>query len=174
MDLVEQARRAYELGRVRRALRWALFVPALTALSCFNCGAAAGSLVCGALLSVLVVGLLWRGEQLGQVVLPGVLAGLAPFTLAVCAGLGGHACAATGWCMFFVATCLVGGLVAGLFVASASRGSWPEMVAGALLAGLTGALGCLVAGVLGLAGLGVGLLLGAAPMFVLRQRERRA
>ena len=172
MDLAEQARRAYELGRLRKALRLALFVPALTAFSCFSCGTLAHSLICGALLAVAVVALLWRGERLGQVVLPGVLAGLAPFTLAVCAGLGGHACATGTWCTFFIATCFIGGLVAGLFVASSSRGGWSELLAGALLAGLTGALGCLVAGALGLMGLAIGLLLGAAPMFVLRQRER--
>ncbi len=156
------------------ALRWALFVPVLTALSCVCCQSVARSLLCGALLAALVVGLLWRGQHLGRVVLPGVLAGLAPFSLAVCAELGGHACAAGTWCTFFLATCAVGGVVAGLFVASSTRGSWSELLAGAFLAGLTGALGCLVAGLLGLLGLGAGLLLGAAPMFALRLKERRA
>lgn len=174
MDLAERARRAYELGRVRQALRWALFVPALTALSCICCESLARSLLCGALLAALVVGLLWRGQRLGQAVLPGVLAGLAPFSLAVCAELGGHACATGTWCTFFLATCAVGGVLAGLFVASSSCGSWSELLAGALLAGLTGALGCLVAGLVGLLGLAAGLLLGAAPLFALRLKDRRA
>ncbi len=172
MVLVESARRAYELGRLKNALRLALFVPALTALSCLSCACLARSLICGALLAVVAVGLLWRGQRMGRVVLPGVLAGLAPFSLGVCAALGGHACATGTWCTLFIATCVVGGLVAGLFVGSSLRGSWHELLAGAVLAGLTGALGCVVAGALGLFGLSLGLLLGAAPMYALRQRER--
>lgn len=171
MDLADRARRAYELGRVRRALKVALFVPVLTALAVACCGPKAGALVCGGLLSVAVVALLWRGEAAGRAVLPGVLAGLAPFSLAVCGALGGHPCVEGPWCTFLVGACFVGGLVGGLFVAaSSSRGNWRELGVGAGLAALTGALGCVVAGTVGVVGLGAGVLFGALPVFALRSR----
>ena len=172
MDLAEQARRAYELGRLRTALRLGLFVPLLTALSICGCGSVLGSLVCGGLLAPVVVFFGWKGQGLGRAVLPGVLAGLAPFTIALGAGLSGHACATGGWCTFFIGACLIGGFVAGLFVASAARGSIRQLLAGALLAGLTGSLGCLVAGATGVIALSAGLLLGAVPAFVLRPRTQ--
>lgn len=81
-QLQQAARRAYEWGRAKHALRLAWVVLPLACIA-FVLGAAPEALVC---LTILLLGigawLRWRGGVFGAAVLPGVLAGILPLAAA--------------------------------------------------------------------------------------------
>jgi hypothetical protein len=94
-----------------------------------------------------------------------LLAGLPPLALALCANASHHCTGAgcTSWC---VPACALGGVLAGLAVASAAhaRGAGPLFwLSGSLVCLATGAMGCACVGMLGVLGLGVGYVGGVMP-----------
>jgi hypothetical protein len=165
--LRRRARRAYELGRLRRALAGAWPAAPLTAVGLAGCGAATiPTLLAGLLLAATLTACAQRGGGLARARVPGLLAGLVPLTLTLAAptlALAlGDGCAST--CRLLTGICVAGGLVAGALLALVARGG--ALVAALAVAGLTGALGCGVLGLAGLAGVGGGLAVGAAPGLV--------
>ena len=77
--LLTRARRAYEIGRVRAALRVTWYIAPLVLVSLMGCGTPWGTLASGSLLTAAAVGMRWRGGVYGRSVLPGIAAGLAAF-----------------------------------------------------------------------------------------------
>jgi hypothetical protein len=169
--LAVAARRAYERGRLRWALRRAVAATAVSALAMVGCAAPGGPAACAAALGIVVAACLWRGGAWARGARLGFLAGLAPCLLPA-AVRAAHACGGT-LCLTLPAVCLAGGVVAGLLLGwlglrvHGDRRFWS---AAATVAVLAGAIGCLPAGLAGLGGLALGLLGGAAAP-VLAARE---
>lgn len=171
MDSIESAhwrRRArlmYEWARLRRALVG--FAPALlvVALAAFITPRPASALLFGGALFCAGVALLWYGHDLHRAVLPGVLAGVVPLAVALCANQVGHVCTGASCVSLCLPACAGGGLIAGITVSVIGHrrklggGFW---IAGSVVALLTGAMGCACIGYAGLfgllAGYGFGLL----------------
>lgn len=182
MDSIEQkriehrVRLHYEWGRLRRACLG--FTPAIAIVS-FAVMASkrpASALAFGSMLFVAGAALLWYGRELKRAVLPGVLAGLTPLALSLCANRLGHVCTGERCLMLCVPACMVGGLAAGLALAALGYrrryglGFW---MGASTLALLTGAMGCACVGYSGVAGLGMGYAAGLAPTLIQALFTRR-
>jgi hypothetical protein len=169
--LIVRARRAYEWGRGVWALKRALGVAVLSGLALLTCTNLAATAGCVVLLTALVAGLLWRGQEFAEGVRPGLLAGLVPFVLPVVSQATGYFCSATV-CLVLPAVCVAGGVVGGAALGVQGRrpfGSHLAFWISALsVTAVLGSVGCLMAGLAGLAGLAVGLAVGAAPVLVAR------
>lgn len=185
--LAGRARRGYELGRLAAGVRatWPLLL--LVPLSLATHGAArvhvtllaaAGSLVAATLLG-------WRGGALARGAAAGFLAGLPPLVLPMIVMARLHACAqcelmgmgmaGERWPECLIA-CSAGGLLAGVIVGlrAAREPRSPDRfaLAAALVAWLTGLLGCTLVGATGALGIFAGLALGAAPTLLVVRRAR--
>ena len=107
--LEARARRAYELGRLRAALRLAPLVLA----------AAGAAIVCGrpfpmtcalaVALLLLSVGLAYAGGSAGRAVYPGLLAGAAPLAAPLLMATVGHACFGPACASLGLPACILGG-----------------------------------------------------------------
>ena len=166
VDLKARARRAYERGRLRRALLPAAAIPPIASLAFVQCAQPFPSIACSVALGLLVAAMLYRGQDWGRGARAGLLAGLAPFGLPpLIEALGSPAlCELLPW------FCAAGGAAAGLVLVSRRRirlenppAYW---ITAALVTLLAGTVGCWIAGVAGLAGLAAGLAVGAAPVLV--------
>lgn len=171
-----RARRSYELARVRRALIG--ISPMAVLVPLFACASHRPSSVLwfGAAMVVSGAAMLWYGRDPQRAVLPGVAAGLVPLVLALSANQV-HACGAGGCSSLCVPACTLGGLVAGLAVATVGHkrraGAWFWAPASGI-ALLTGAMGCACVGYSGLVGLGLGFAAGVTPGVVRRVSGRSA
>jgi hypothetical protein len=166
-DLKARARRAYEHGRLRRAVSVAVVIPPVASLAFVQCVDPRASVVCAIALALLIAALLHRGQDWGRGARAGLVAGMAPFAFPIAIEtLGSPAlCELLPW------FCGAGGICAGLVLASRRRVHVEKpsnyWIAAALVAALAGAVGCLIAGAAGLLGLAAGLAIGAAPALVL-------
>jgi hypothetical protein len=171
--LEARARRAYELGRLRAALRLAPLVLA----------AAGAAIVCGrplpmtcalaVALLLLSVGLAYAGGSAGRAVYPGLLAGAAPLAAPLLMATVGHACFGPACASLGLPACILGGSLAGVVIArtTARRDADLPFVLGALaVAALTGALGCTIAGAAGVLGMLAGVVVGGAPVLAAARR----
>ena len=72
--------------------------------------------------------------------------------------------------------CAAGGLAAGLLLAAQARrlehGAIDYLIAGGIVAALTGVLGCFLGGVTGAAWMAIGELAATVPVFALQLRRR--
>jgi DNA-directed RNA polymerase specialized sigma24 family protein len=173
LRLEARAGRAYELGRLRAALRLAPLVLA----------AAGAAIVCGRPLAVtcalavalllLSVGLAYAGGSAGRAVSPGLLAGAAPLAAPLLMATVGHACFGPVCASLGLPACILGGSLAGVFLArtTARRDADLLFVLAALaVAAMTGSLGCTIAGVAGVLGMLAGVVVGGAPVLVAARR----
>ena len=178
IDLAPTERRvrlSYEWARTKRALLG--FAPALGIIAV---AAALGrrpstALAFGGALFLLGAGLLWYGRDLKRAVLPGLLAGLVPLTLVLCASHVDHVCTTDGCMMLCLPACALGGWIAGLTVGTIMyrAGNGPRLfTAASAMALLTGAVGCVCIGATGLAGLGIGYMAGTLLPVALRLFRR--
>lgn len=171
--LERRARRRYERARVKRALLGVLPLALLVAvilglrlhphpyvMLALGAGAFAGG-----------AGLLWFGREPARAVLPGLIAGLLPLWLALCARHWGHMCTDSECVEMCLPVCAAGGALAGLVVNwyGALRGRTVSFwVAASSMTLLTGAVGATCAGYRGVlsvvAGYAVGLAAGFAFM----------
>jgi hypothetical protein len=169
--LETRARAAYEHGRAMWALRRALLVPPTAAMALVGCPDPGPTLGFIGLLSIAVGVLLWRGQEYGRGVRPGLVAGIAPLALPASVQVVGHVCAAT-FCLLLPGACAVSGLVGGAVLGFLAHRSSGEPVgywsAAVIVTALAGCAGCLLAGVAGIGGMALGLALGLAPALVLR------
>lgn len=163
-----RARRAYELSRLATSLPAACLALPPAVLAASACGGRSAIWLQGSLLGLLLVGLLWRGEEYGRAVRPGILAGYGAFLLpwlAVAAG----ACPLGGSPLLFL-LCTGAGLLIGLGLTLRCLYrhccSTSQLLATGAVAGLTAALGCATAGLAGLLGMGVALACAATPAFI--------
>jgi hypothetical protein len=170
--LEARGRRAYEIGRLRAASAHALPLVPLVALATIGCAAPHQVLVCGAGLLVAVTMLLWRGQEFGSGVAPGIAAGLLPLILPVLARAGGHPCTPAG-CLLLPAVCALGGLAGGVLLGVLAPrpriGRVVPFVVACSVAALTGAVGCLLYGLIGIAVMAAGLAVGALPLVAVRR-----
>ncbi len=166
-ELRARARRAYERGRVRRALPVAAAIPPVASLAFVQCVDPLASSLCAVALAFLVGLLLYRGQDWGRGARAGLAAGLAPFAFPILI----EAVGSPALCELLPWFCAAGGVCAGFVLASRRRTRVERpthyWIAAALVAALAGAVGCLIAGAAGLLGLAAGLTIGAAPAWVL-------
>ena len=166
-DLRARARRAYERGRLRRALPVAVAIPPVASLAFVQGVEPLPSVLCAIALAIAVAVLLYRGQDWGRGARAGLAAGMAPFAFPILVEASGS----PALCELLPWFCAAGGVCAGLVLASRRRALVKKpsayWIAAALVAALAGAVGCLIAGVAGLLGLAAGLAVGAAPALVL-------
>jgi len=164
-------RRQYELGRVRRSLFVLIPILALCVIAWRVGEDPRGPVVGGAMLALVTLAFLWRGQRAGRAVLPALLAGLLPFGCALYA----H-CAAESRLGLCALACAAGSVVAGLVIARLARRAdaraktWTYAGAVTLL---TGSLGCACIGLGGLAALVLGLASVAVPSLLTGARATR-
>jgi len=164
----------YEWARLRRALVG--FAPVLVVAAVAVALARHPSVTAGLGLGTFILGviLLWYGRDVRRAVLPGVVAGLVPLVLALCA-THLHHCTGDGCMMVCVPVCAAGGLLAGIAVsvmASHRRATLTFLVPASGLALLTGAMGCACVGYSGVIGLALGYGAGLLPVLVRRVIRR--
>jgi hypothetical protein len=163
-----RARRVYELGRLRHGVLTAWPVPLLTALSIWWCRDVEFSLAIGTCLFALVTALVWHGRVAAQAARAGVGAGVLAFAGPVVAY---HLdmCGTPAAMLMINGLC---GLGVGVLLSVQSfrlevRGhvflSWA-----AIVATLSGTLGCVLFGLTGLAGMALGIFLSTAPVVLYR------
>jgi hypothetical protein len=176
-ELARRARRAYELGRVRRALGVGLVVLPLTTMSLLVAHNPLASGLTGAALLVATVTFRWRGQALGAAVAPGLLAGLIPFSLLMlikCSA--GYFCMMEGCMVHCLRFCGGGGLAAGLLLAVAARRREEDvnrfLLAAGVVAALTGLLGCFIGGVMGAVWMALGETAATLPAVAWQQHRR--
>ena len=172
VGLEVRARRAYEKGRLTHAAgRVSPLVP-LLALALLGCAPSHEVIACAAVLTVVITLLLWRGQDWGAGVGPGVAAGLVPLLFPILVEAGGHLCL-PGSCLLLPAVCAAGGLLGGLllgFVSPPPRpGRMVPFIVACSVAALMGAVGCLLYGLIGLAIMAAGLATGTAGLVALRR-----
>ncbi len=181
MDAIEvtrlrkRLRWAYEWGRLRRALVGVVPVVIMIALTVCVGHRSTSVWTFGSLALVLGTVLLWYGREPQRALVPGVIAGFVPLTLALVANQF-HACAAGGCSTLCVPACTLGGVVAGLAVASVGNERKSGVlfwVSASSMALLTGAMGCACMGYAGVVGLALGFGAGVVPG-LLRRALRRA
>lgn len=169
-----RARSAYEAGRRGLASYVALPLLALGVLgACLGTRPVYAVLV-GILIAAVAWVCIWRGRVAGRAVLPGVLAGLVPLTLAFAAQSYGHVCSGSECYSLCVPACTSGGFLAGLVIARLGRNVASPVrfwALAALLAGLEGSLGCSCVGFGGVLGLGVGLIVTFVPAWIVAKKH---
>lgn len=167
-DLAHVARRvrvAYELGRLRRGLLGMAPVILIVAVAACVTHRPVPTIWLGVVTIVVGATMLWYGREPQRAVLPGIAAGLVPLVLAICANHV-HACGTDGCSSLCVPACALGGVVAGLAVASVGnqrRAGGRFWLSASALALLTGAMGCACVGYSGIVGLGIGFAAGTVP-----------
>jgi len=171
--LEQRARRAYELGRLRLALRLLPFVAAGTAVAILCGRPPAPTLALGGALLALSVLLVHAGGGAGRGVVPGLIAGAAPLAMPLLMITVGHACFGDACMRLCLPACVAGGATAGVVVArTAARhaGDWRFVSAALAVAALTGAMGCSTAGAAGVLGMIAGFVLAGAPVLAAARR----
>lgn len=162
-----RARAAYELGRVRVAVLGVAPILAVVAVATCLSYRPLVTLWLGAATIAAGAVMLWYGCDPQRAVLPGILAGLAPLAIALCAN-NMHGCG-SGWCASWcIRACALGGTVAGIAIVSVGHQShesiwfWLPASGLTLLVGSMGcaSMGCASMGYSGVVGLGVGFAFG--------------
>jgi hypothetical protein len=168
----ERAKRAYELGRVRRALRFGLFPLPLIAISTNICGAVLPSCLAGSLLVLSVIFFAWRGGSYEAAIRPGLASGMGAFLLPFAGELSG---VCTGEKLFACASlCFLGGMITGGFLGARSMREELHhgrfLASGCVIASLVGSLGCVLAGLGGILGMILGVTTISIPAVLLLRR----
>jgi hypothetical protein len=158
--LTKRARRAYELGRIRRALWVIAFIAPIGAL-CVLLSPRKGECLC--LLVVLlafVIGMRWHGRRAGGNASVGLIAGALPLAAGILLALEPSICGGPG--------CILGAslvaLVAGVWIAWRLRHESESLdgyLAVAGIAVLSASVGCIALGLIGVLGVVIGIALGS-------------
>ena len=180
IDVVAIERRLrtrYELARFGRALAGVMPAVAVVWLAAAVASRPWSAVAFGASMLFAGVILLWYGREPRRALLPGLGAGMVPLGLALAANRWGHVCTGDGCTSLCLPTCVAGGVIAGLLVASVGHryrrglGFWVGASAVALL---TGAMGCACIGYAGVGGLLLGFGAGLVPNLVRTLRGHRS
>ncbi len=171
--LERRARRAYEWGRLRSALRILPFVVLATAAAIASGRPLTLALAVLGVLSPLSVGLSFAGRAPGRAVVPGLLAGGAALAMPLLVATLGHACFGPACMTYCLHACIVGGAIAGAVIArtAVAQGPDPAFLLPALaIAALTGSLGCTISGAAGVIGMLAGVVAAGTPLLVVARR----
>lgn len=167
--LLARARRAYEWGRLRRALLGALPLALLIGPALALTPRVVPTLILATTLLLGAIGLLWLGHGYPRAALLGVAAGALPLGLVLCSSRLGHACAGSMCMEFCFATSALGGAAAGALIGSwafEKRVSALLLLTASAFGLLTGAMGSTCVGLLGVVALAIGFWLGVAVQWV--------
>ena len=163
-----RARRAYELGRLRLSLPWAVLTGTVGLLGTLIIGGGAFGVAMSLAACLAAVACVWYGRHVGRGVWPGTWVGSVAMLLAlvawVCVGRGGNS--------FFECRlpCVLAGLiVTGGAVYHSRRGAAPRealltLVGTVAIATPLALIACHGVGIGGVVGLVAGLALGSAPV----------
>lgn len=168
---------SYESSRARAALFVTLPATVLAIVACCCGTKPLTAALVGTVLLVASWFFRWRGQSLGRAVLPGVVAGVAPFALALGARAYGHVCTGSQCVSLCIPACTVGGAIAGSYIArTAQKQNSPLLflLGASALATLVGCLGCSCVGLGGVVGLAVGLMVTSLPQWIGALRRERA
>lgn len=174
-QLQKRARRGYEFARLRRAALGMIPAVVIVALATCFTHRPVSAVVFGSVAVVLGVFMLWFGREPQKAVLPGIAAGIVPLVLALCANYV-HSCGMHGCSSWCVPACALGGVVAGLTVASFGnqhRAGPVFWLSASGLALLVGAMGCSCVGYSGVLGLGLGFAAGTVPGLLRRLAAKK-
>ncbi len=168
-----RALRAYEAGR--RKLATMVAIPLLLPGVLAACLGARPLLAAAIAASMACMGwvFVWRGRVAGRAVLPGVVAGLVPLGMALCAQSLGHVCTGSECYSLCVPACTSGGVIAGFVIARLGRHVESPIRFWALagtMAALEGSLGCSCVGFGGMVGLVLGLAVTLVPTWASTRR----
>ena len=170
-ELAVRARRAYELGRARRAVLGVWPVLPITAIAAMFGDTATAAALAIPLAAVSAV-LLYVGRGFDRAVVAGWNAGVIPMVAAL-ALWQGSSCVrpCTPWCF---PMCVTTSLVVGAWLGSkmGERERSGPALASLVIAALTASLGCAVIGMGALAGAVVGLGVGLGPVWAYRSALR--
>jgi hypothetical protein len=180
--LQRQVRRRYEIQRGLWALVGSIPVVAVVVLACCNSQRVTTSAAFGGGALLVGVAMLWLGQEAQRAVLPALIAGAIPLTLALWANQAHGCCVVGGTCpadmpSMCLTACSAGGVIAGLLMAAVGHrwraGLWFWLSATAVAA-LVGAMGCACVGYTGIFGLVGGYSIGVLPGILswLRRRQR--
>lgn len=173
--LKRDARHAYELARMCSACQVLVYVVPAAIAAAVLTAEAVHAAIAGAILAIATWWMTYRGEVFARAVGPGLLAGLVSAAAAICMCHVG-VCGPGEGPVLCVAICLLGGAGSGVIIVRRSlrfdsrRRSF--LVCAALVAFLTGSLGCAMLGVFGVAGLAAGVALGTLPLGLVFARSR--
>lgn len=165
LQLERRARRAYERQRIVRAALAMGPIVVFIASVALLVRPGLVPVAFGVLAVLAGLAMLWYGRDPQKAVLPGFAAGLVPLVLALGASRY-HYCGTSGCTTLCVEACSLGGVIAGLAIATVSgqrRLGLGFGVSASTVALLSGALGCACVGVGGLVGLGLGFVAGLVP-----------
>ena len=160
-----KARLAYELARLRAALLGVVPLVALLGVATLTSHRAGAALTFGVVAVIASSMMLWYGRGPQRAVLPGLVAGVVPLALALCANHA-HSCGSGACASLCLPACTVGGVVAGLWVARVAlrrRATAAFWLSASAVAVATGAMGCSCIGSTGVIGLVLGYGAGLAP-----------
>lgn len=150
LELLANARGAYERGRRRLAWRTMLLSVPMAGLALLGCHHVDVGVPLGMTLVVISAVLAWRGGVAGRAVTTGLFAGIAPMFLPLLASASCSIGGASVERLCFPA-CIAGGLIGGTILWSrASRvveGRTEFVLVAGGLAAIAGSLGCVVLGV---------------------------
>jgi hypothetical protein len=159
------ALRAYELGRLKAAMRAAWLLAPAAALCAIETGARETCACIGTLLVGAAVFLRWRNRQGVNVVRHGLLAGALPLIAGLIALRVAPGCAAAPLVSACTALCFGVGVPSGTWLglrlvrSAATVSTWLTAISMAILAS---SLGCIGLGVAGVSAAGSGLVLGVS------------
>lgn len=139
-----QAKKAYELGRLKAAFKFLWVIVPVVVLSACTCGEVGLPLIVGCVLGLTVVALKWRGEEYGFSVGPGLLAGVVAFSIPLVMHLLGICCRTNLEIVFCAISGILGGIIVGRVVGKSNRKHRiTSLLVGLLIAGITAVLGCI-------------------------------
>lgn len=178
LQIKMRARRAYELGRLRSAIKVLLYVVPIVVLSSYsNAMSRSWNVVLGTALGVVTVGLLWRGEAHGRSVGTGLVAGAIPLLVPLAMQVTGHCCLAEACSTLCLPMCIGAGFAAGIMVgtraSSETHAPGRFALSAIAVAALMGALGCAAMGMGAVVGMAAALILVSAPVMVVGMRMRQ-
>ena len=162
---------AYERSRLKRAASGAMLTLLFPLIAFVVGGRLVPSLVLGLGLWAVVVALGWRGQAWGLSVPAGLKAGAFPLALSLIAQRIGHVCSPHGCTSLCVPMCTVGGVIAGLIIASHARRSpspWLTLGGAAAVSIAVGAMGCACVGMAGTLAMGASLFMSAGVWSAIR------
>lgn len=170
-ELADRARRAYELGRARRAVLGSWPVLPIAAIAAMF-GDATTAAVLAVPLALVSAVLLYVGRGFDRAVLAGWNAGVIPMVAALTLWQGSSCVRpCSPWCF---PLCVTTSLVVGAWLGSkmGERERSGPALASLVIATLTASLGCAVIGMGALAGAVVGLGVGLGPVWAYRCATR--
>lgn len=170
-ELSLRGMRAYEVGRLRAALRVCLVLVPAVLLCAFEARAREACICVGALLLAVSVWLRWRDRDGFEAVSTGLWAGGIPYALGLVLGRLGLHCSSEELAVYCWGFSGLFGLVAGAIIAARETRQRPRVTGIATAAAvsvLAGTLGCLRLGLASVLAVSVGTVVGA-----LMRRQRR-